>query len=93
MTDSQSDQHASNDLLLRIFQRSIPGMPRSASTFAADLQAALMPMIGKPSGGFQTMREVVGCFCAVTNHLTRDYTKLLKLLRACEGARNHCRCS
>ncbi|CAD6587723.1 MAG: Sister chromatid cohesion protein 2 [Tremellales sp. Tagirdzhanova-0007] len=78
-----SDQHASNDLLLRIFQRSIPGMPRSASTFAADLQAALMPMIGKPSGGFQTMREVVGCFCAVTNHLTRDYTKLLKLLRAC----------
>jgi cohesin loading factor subunit SCC2 len=60
-------------------------MPRAASTFASDLQNALMPMIRKPSGGFQTIKEVVGCYCAVVDHLTRDYKPLIQLLKACAG--------
>ena len=44
-----------------------------------------MPMIQKPSGGFQAVKEVVGCLCAVVNHLTREYSRLVMLLRACEG--------
>ena len=59
-----------------------------------------MPMISKPTGGFQVryllelkltvkaLKETVGCFCVVTSHLTRDYVALVRVLRACEGERN-----
>lgn len=60
-------------------------MPRTASTFALDLTKSLMPMISKPSGGFQALRETIGCFCAVTNYLTKDWTKVITVLRACEA--------
>lgn len=82
---ANADDQAANELLLRIFQRCIPRMPRTASTFALDLTKSLMPMISKPSGGFQALRETIGCFCAVTNYLTKDWTKVITVLRACEA--------
>ncbi|KIR30957.1 cohesin loading factor subunit SCC2 [Cryptococcus deuterogattii LA55] len=82
---ANADDQATNELLLRIFQRCIPRMPRTASTFALDLTKSLMPMISKPSGGFQALRETIGCFCAVTNYLTKDWMKVIAVLKACEA--------
>ncbi|KAK8844801.1 hypothetical protein IAR55_006651 [Kwoniella newhampshirensis] len=82
---ANSDDQATNELLLRIFRKCIPCMPRTASTFAQDLTKALMPMISKPTGGFQALRETIGCFCAVTNYLTKDWARLITVLRACEA--------
>ncbi|WWC57550.1 uncharacterized protein I303_100082 [Kwoniella dejecticola CBS 10117] len=82
---SNADDQATNELLLKIFRKCTPSMPRTASTFAADLTKKLMPMISKPAGGFQALRETIGCFCAVTNHLTKDWAKLINVLRACEA--------
>nr|KIR48435.1 cohesin loading factor subunit SCC2 [Cryptococcus bacillisporus CA1280] len=65
--------------------RCISRMPRTASTFALDLTKSLMPMISKPSGGFQALRETIGCFCAVTNYLTKDWMKVIAVLKACEA--------
>ncbi|OCF60187.1 hypothetical protein L486_02867 [Kwoniella mangroviensis CBS 10435] len=82
---ANSDDQATNELLLKIFSKCIPQMPRTASTFASDLTKKLMPMISKPAGGFQALRETIGCFCAVINFLTRDWTRLINVLRACEA--------
>ncbi|EIW73035.1 hypothetical protein TREMEDRAFT_59198 [Tremella mesenterica DSM 1558] len=82
---ANTDEQATNDELLRIFQKCIPHMPRTASTFATDLVKALLPMISKPAGGFQALKETIGCFCVVTTCLTRDYTRLIAVLRACEN--------
>jgi cohesin loading factor subunit SCC2 len=60
-------------------------MPRTASTFASELTAKLKPMIAKPSGGYPTVKETIGCYCAVINHLTKDYKGLMNILRACHG--------
>ncbi|WVR03096.1 hypothetical protein IAU60_000086 [Kwoniella sp. DSM 27419] len=79
------DDQATNELLLRIFKTCIPFMPRTASSFASDLTKALMPMISKPAGGFQALREIIGCFCAVTVNLTKDWIRLITVLRACEA--------
>jgi len=45
----QPDEKACNDMLLKIFRRSIPAMPRVTSTFATELVGKLQPMISKPS--------------------------------------------
>ncbi|TYJ53043.1 hypothetical protein B9479_006320 [Cryptococcus floricola] len=82
---SNADDQATNELLLKVFQRSIPAMPRTASTFANSLTKTLMPMISKPAGGFTALREIIGCFCAVTKHLTKDWPKAINVLRACEA--------
>nr|XP_019013987.1 uncharacterized protein I206_00064 [Kwoniella pini CBS 10737]OCF52768.1 hypothetical protein I206_00064 [Kwoniella pini CBS 10737] len=82
---ANADDQATNELLLKIFRKCIPSMPRTASSFAADLTKKLMPMISKPAGGFQALRETIGCFCAVTNYLTKDWSKLINVLRACEA--------
>ncbi|KAL7420405.1 Sister chromatid cohesion protein 2 [Cryptotrichosporon argae] len=82
---SNADEQAANDLLLRIFRRCIPQMPRASSTFANDLAKQLMPMIGKPTGGLSALKETIGCFCAVVTYLTKDYAKLISVLRSCEA--------
>ncbi|WVW81234.1 hypothetical protein I302_103225 [Kwoniella bestiolae CBS 10118] len=82
---TNSDDQATNELLLKIFRKCIPHMPKTASTFASDLTKKLMPMISKPAGGFQALRETIGCFCVVINCLTRDWGKLINVLRACEA--------
>ncbi|WWC90225.1 uncharacterized protein L201_005158 [Kwoniella dendrophila CBS 6074] len=82
---ANADDQATNELLLKVFRKCIPQMPRTASSFAADLTKKLMPMISKPAGGFQALRETIGCFCAVTTHLTKDWTRLINVLRACEA--------
>ncbi|WVQ94119.1 hypothetical protein IAU59_001197 [Kwoniella sp. CBS 9459] len=82
---ANADDQATNELLLRIFRTCIPHMPKTASTFATDLTKSLMPMISKPAGGFQALKETIGCFCAVTNYLTKDWTRLINVLRACEA--------
>ncbi|WVQ72222.1 hypothetical protein IAR50_001771 [Cryptococcus sp. DSM 104548] len=82
---ANADDQATNELLLKVFQRSIPRMPRTASNFAQGLTKTLMPMISKPAGGFSALREIIGCFCAVTKYLTKDWLKAINVLRACEA--------
>jgi cohesin loading factor subunit SCC2 len=41
-----------NELLLKIFQKSIPAMPRVSSNFAVKLSDDLVPMISSPNGGY-----------------------------------------
>lgn len=48
---SQAEELATSDYLLKIFRVSIPHMPKTATKFGQELQAALQPMIIKPSGG------------------------------------------
>ncbi|ORX35130.1 hypothetical protein BD324DRAFT_633983 [Kockovaella imperatae] len=79
-----SDEQLTNGLILRIFTKCIPRMPKAASTFAADLNRALLPMINRP-GKYDHLRETMECFCSVVNHLTLDYTNAIKILRQCEG--------
>ena len=89
-----------NELLLKIFQRCIPAMPRVSSNFAVKLSDDLVPMISAPQGGYsvsnvathhrsaankQGLKETIACFCAVANHLTRDYMRVMKVLVACDG--------
>jgi cohesin loading factor subunit SCC2 len=47
--DRQPDEQATNDMLLKIFRRSIPAMPRVTSTFAVELVGKLQPMISRPT--------------------------------------------
>jgi len=46
-------------------------MPKTAAKFGQELQAALQPMIIKPSGGggVQITQEIVSCMCVVVQHL------------------------
>ena len=44
------EELATSDYLLKIFRASIPHMPKTAAKFGQELQAALQPMIIKPSG-------------------------------------------
>ncbi|KAK1921174.1 hypothetical protein DB88DRAFT_92041 [Papiliotrema laurentii] len=82
---ANSDEQASNELLLKIFKTCIPSMPRVASSFATKLSEDLVPMISAPSGGFPSLKETVACFCAVANHLTRDYSAVMRILLSCES--------
>ncbi|KAK1920549.1 sister chromatid cohesion C-terminus-domain-containing protein, partial [Papiliotrema laurentii] len=68
-----------------IFKTCIPSMPRVASSFATKLSEDLVPMISAPSGGFPSLKETVACFCAVANHLTRDYSAVMRILLSCES--------
>lgn len=76
-------------------------MPRVTSGFATELVSTLNSMIQKPTGGLtvgigastsitgadfiQSLPELVACLCAAVSHLTRDYSPLYKVLKACEG--------
>jgi len=62
-------------------------MPKTAAKFGHELQAALQPMIIKPSGGggIQIMQETVGCMCTVVQHLTHDFIRLINLMKSCNG--------
>lgn len=96
-----------SDYLLKIFRVSIPHMPKTAAKFGQELQAALQPMVLKPTGGGvqvrklfpietfmanllpQILQEAVGCMCAVVQHLTHDFNRLINLLKGCNGAFIH----
>ncbi|KAG6853818.1 hypothetical protein C0991_001064 [Blastosporella zonata] len=80
------EEQATSDYLLKIFRVSIPHMPKTAVKFAQELQTALQPMIIKPSGGgVQVLQESVACMCIVVQHLTHDFTRLVNLLKSCNG--------
>ncbi|KAG5351628.1 hypothetical protein C0989_005551 [Termitomyces sp. Mn162] len=80
------EEQATSDYLLKIFRVSIPHMPKTAVKFAQELQTALQPMIIKPSGGgVQVLQESVACMCIVVQHLTRDFTRLVNLLKSCNA--------
>ncbi|KAJ3516976.1 hypothetical protein NLJ89_g794 [Agrocybe chaxingu] len=84
---SSPEELATSDYLLKIFKVSIPHMPKTAAKFGHELQAALQPMIIKPSGGggIQILQETVGCMCVVVQHLTHDFVRLVNLLKSCNG--------
>jgi cohesin loading factor subunit SCC2 len=84
---TSSEEQVTSDYLLKIFRVSIPHMPKTAAKFASELQLALQPMILKPStaGGVQALQETVACLCAVVQHLTHDFTRLVGLLKSCNA--------
>lgn len=88
---SQTEELATTDYLLKIFRVSIPHMPMTAAKFGQDLQLALQPMIIKPSGngGVQILQEAVRCMCVVVEHLTKDFGRLVNLLKSCNGTSEH----
>jgi len=63
----------------------------TAAKFGQDLQLALQPMIIKPSGngGVQILQEAVRCMCVVVEHLTKDFGRLVNLLKSCNGTSEH----
>ncbi|KAJ6584574.1 hypothetical protein B0H19DRAFT_980202 [Mycena capillaripes] len=81
------EEQATTDYLLKIFRASIPHMPRTAIKFAQELQAALQPLVIKPSpaGGLQGLQETVACMCTVVQCLTHDFPRLVNLLKSCNG--------
>ena len=76
-----------SDYLLKIFRVAVPHMPKTAAKFGQELQAALQPMIIKPSGGggVQIMQETVGCMCVVVQYMTHDFVRLINLMKSCNG--------
>ncbi|KAL0960842.1 hypothetical protein HGRIS_005858 [Hohenbuehelia grisea] len=79
------EEQATSEYLLKIFRTSIPCMPKTEAKFGSELQLALQPMVVKPSGGIGALQETVACMCAVVQHLTHDFTRLVSLLRSCNG--------
>ncbi|KAF4617468.1 hypothetical protein D9613_005695 [Agrocybe pediades] len=86
-TNGQVEELATSDYLLKIFRTSIPHMPKTAAKFGQELQAALQPMIIKPSGagGVQILQETVACMCVVVQHLTHDFVRVVNLFKSCNG--------
>ncbi|KAH8915687.1 ARM repeat-containing protein [Atractiella rhizophila] len=82
-----SEDAVISDYLLKTFRLCVKSMPKSASKFAHDLQATLMPMINKPSNinnNFQQgLQELIACFCAVVNYQTKEYSKVISVFKAC----------
>ncbi|KAF8158512.1 hypothetical protein B0H34DRAFT_797892 [Crassisporium funariophilum] len=84
---STPEELTTSDYLLKIFRVSIPHMPKTAAKFGHELQAALQPMIIKPSGGggVQILQETVGCMCIVVQHLSHDFVRLVNLIKSCNA--------
>ncbi|KAJ6620718.1 hypothetical protein B0H10DRAFT_1911606 [Mycena sp. CBHHK59/15] len=81
------EEQATTDYLLKIFRASIPHMPRTSIKFGQELQAALQPMVIKPSnvGGLLGLQETVACMCTVVQCLTHDFARLVALLKSCDA--------
>ncbi|CCM06130.1 uncharacterized protein FIBRA_08379 [Fibroporia radiculosa] len=81
------EEQITSDYLLRIFRASIPYMPKTAAKFGQELQLALQPMIIKPSAsaGLLGLQETVACMCAIVQHITHDFGRLVALLRSCNA--------
>ncbi|CAK5269780.1 unnamed protein product [Mycena citricolor] len=82
---STLEEQATSEYLLKIFRTSLGHLPKTALKFGQELQAALQPMIIKPSsiGGLQGLQETVSCMCTVVQMLTHDFTRLVALLKSC----------
>ncbi|GAA5875871.1 hypothetical protein JCM1840_002960 [Sporobolomyces johnsonii] len=76
---STPDEQVISDYLLKIFRGAVLAMPKTASKFGRDLQAALLPMVNRPSHLLQTMQEVVACFAAVVRGQTQDFDTIIKV--------------
>ncbi|KAI0734724.1 hypothetical protein C8Q72DRAFT_321316 [Fomitopsis betulina] len=81
------EEQVTSDYLLRIFRVTIPFMPKTALKFGQELQLALQPMIIKPSpaSGLSGLQESVACMCAIVQHITHDFGRLVALLRSCNA--------
>ncbi|EKM54090.1 uncharacterized protein PHACADRAFT_162472 [Phanerochaete carnosa HHB-10118-sp] len=84
-TASKPEDQIISDYILRIFRTSVPHLPKTAKAFGQELQAALQPMILKPSAASNVMglQEIVACLCVVVQHLTLEFKRLVSLLRSC----------
>ncbi|GAA5844309.1 hypothetical protein JCM9279_001763 [Rhodotorula babjevae] len=76
------DEQVISDYLLRIFRAAVVVMPKSATKFGRDLQAALMPMLNKPTHNVSILQGVVACFCAVIHGQTQDFATMLRAFAA-----------
>ncbi|TKA56971.1 hypothetical protein B0A53_01372 [Rhodotorula sp. CCFEE 5036] len=83
-----TDERVISDYLLKMFRSAMLAMPRSSSKFGRDLQAALVPMLNKPSNSVSTLQDVVACFCAVVHSQTQDYATMIRVFRATLGRLN-----
>ncbi|KAF8507524.1 hypothetical protein BU17DRAFT_57352 [Hysterangium stoloniferum] len=89
-----AEEQITSDYILKIFRASIPGMSKTASKFAHELQSVLQQMLMRPSGpnwyhvlifASQTLQETVACICSVVRHLTHDFHLLVALLKSCNA--------
>lgn len=62
------------DYLLKIFRISIPRLPKTTSKLGQELQAALQPMIIKPTAGLQVKMFVF--------HFHRDFKSLYRFFKS-----------
>ncbi|EJT46679.1 IDN3-B protein [Trichosporon asahii var. asahii CBS 2479] len=81
-TATNADEARTNELLLEIFTRSIPFMPKASSSFAQELSKIVRGFVGKPPN-IDALKNIVACYCAVTKHLTQEWAALFMVLRSC----------
>lgn len=57
---TNAEEQLVSEFVLRIFNVTLPSMPKSSSKFARDLQAVLLPMLNKPSplGGLSVRNKL-----------------------------------
>lgn len=79
---TNADEARTNELLLEIFTRSIPFMPKASSSFAQELSKIVRGFVGKPPN-IDALKSIVACYCAVTKHLTQEWSALFMVLRSC----------
>ncbi|KAH9917952.1 uncharacterized protein B0H18DRAFT_1086944 [Fomitopsis serialis] len=79
------EEQTTSDYLLRIFRVTIPFMPKTALKFGQELQLTLQPMILKPMSGLSGLQETVACMCAIVEHITHEFNRLVALLRSCNA--------
>ncbi|KAH8114301.1 hypothetical protein DFH11DRAFT_1508962 [Phellopilus nigrolimitatus] len=80
-----AEEHITSDYILKIYRASIPHMSKTSAKFGNDLQLLLQPMVLKPNAqaGLGSLQETVACLCAVVQHLTHDFVRLVALLKSC----------
>lgn len=66
----QGEELSTSDYLLKIFKVSIPHMPKTAAKFGHELQAALQPMIIKPSGAGGVQVSLIPTLMSFFTNLT-----------------------
>ncbi|CAO1626974.1 unnamed protein product [Sympodiomycopsis kandeliae] len=68
------------ETLLRIFRESLPLMPKTALSFANQLELLLRPMLNNPPRFLGALQEIVACFATVVRCHTNNYVVLIKMM-------------
>ncbi|EGF99550.1 uncharacterized protein MELLADRAFT_118268 [Melampsora larici-populina 98AG31] len=83
---TSAEEQMTIQYLLKLFKACVIDTPKLSDQFCNTLQAALLPALNKPNlnDGVMILQERVSCFCAVVVYQTHDFSKLIKVFKACE---------